>query len=56
MDAAVVAAVIAAVATGVGWLVSYVSSMLGERQRQRHTAQLAHIEKQLEQLYGPWYS
>jgi hypothetical protein len=53
MEPAITVAVIAAVVSGVGWVVNYILSSRSERQRVRLASKLAHIQKQLELLYGP---
>lgn len=53
MNTAVVVAVIAGAVSAAGWLVNYVLSSASERRRVRLTAYLSHIERQLEELYGP---
>ncbi|WP_370968917.1 hypothetical protein [Amycolatopsis sp. cg9] len=53
MNAAVVVAVIAGSVSIVGWFVSNLLNARSERRRIRLTARLAHVEKQLEELYGP---
>jgi hypothetical protein len=53
MNAAVVVAVIAGAVSAAGWLVNYVLTSALERRRVRLTAHLSHIERQLEELYGP---
>ncbi|MEU0788828.1 hypothetical protein ABZ342_02100 [Amycolatopsis sp. NPDC005961] len=53
MNAAVVVGVIAASVSIVGWFVSHVLNSRAERRRVRLAAQLAHVGKQLEELYGP---
>jgi hypothetical protein len=46
-------ALIAASVTVIGWMVNYLLSSNHERKRARLAAQLAHVEKQLAELYGP---
>jgi hypothetical protein len=53
MNVAVVIAVIAGLVSAVGWLVNYVLSSNADLKRQRLISRLAHLEAQLEQLYGP---
>ena len=53
MDAAFIAAILAAVISVVGWLVNYILTGLADRRNQRLSASLKHIERQLEELYGP---
>ena len=53
MDTALLVAVIAAAVTAMGWIVTNVLASRNERRRLRLSAQLAHVEKQLAELYGP---
>jgi hypothetical protein len=53
MDVALIATLIAATVSIIGWIVNYLLTGKAERQRQRLSASLEHIEKQLEELYGP---
>jgi len=53
MAEAVEIAVIGAVVTAVGWLVTSASTSYAERERRRAEALLRHVERQLEELYGP---
>lgn len=66
MDATIAAAVIAAAISAIGWLVNYSFTSREERNRRRFEtreeqlrrsfeAQLSHVNKQLEQLYGPLF-
>ncbi|MBD0743828.1 hypothetical protein [Streptomyces sp. CBMA152] len=55
MDSTVTAATIAAVAAAVGWLVNHILSERSERNRNKHRARLSHVERQLEELYGPLF-
>ncbi|MFF7738783.1 hypothetical protein [Streptomyces sp. NPDC007984] len=55
MDDALTATVVAACVSVIGWAVNYVLGQASERNRQKREARLQHIEKQLEQLYGPLY-
>ncbi|MDG4859704.1 hypothetical protein P8605_16355 [Streptomyces sp. T-3] len=53
MDPALLATLIAAVVTAGGWIANHALSTRADRRRKEHEARLAHVEKQLEQLYGP---
>ncbi|WP_327351055.1 hypothetical protein [Streptomyces sp. NBC_01304] len=53
MDPALLATLIAAVVTAGGWLANHALATRADRRRKEHEARLAHVEKQLEQLYGP---
>lgn len=53
MDVAVTAAIIAALVSIISWIANYIFSGLAERRHQKLSASLKHIEKQLEELYGP---
>jgi hypothetical protein len=53
MNPTVTAALVAATAAALGWLVSYVLTVIAARRSLRQTAALKHIERQLEELYGP---
>ncbi|MFC4611107.1 hypothetical protein ACFO9E_25420 [Streptomyces maoxianensis] len=53
MDTALTAALIAAAITAIGWLANHFLSVKAALDRRRHETRLAHVEKQLEQLYGP---
>ena len=53
MQAQVAAAIIAGSVAAVGWFVSYAFTSVASIVSLRRTAALAHIEKQLEELYGP---
>ncbi|MFG2144435.1 hypothetical protein ACGFRG_09605 [Streptomyces sp. NPDC048696] len=55
MDSTITAATIAATAAAIGWLVNHILSERSERNRNRHKAKLSHIERQLEDLYGPLF-
>ncbi|MET8680936.1 hypothetical protein ABZW18_25990 [Streptomyces sp. NPDC004647] len=53
MDSTITVAVIAGSVSAVGWLVNHALSGRAERKRARHQAALTHVERQLEELYGP---
>jgi hypothetical protein len=53
VDTALVVAVLAAAVTAMGWIVNSVLASRNERRRVRLSAQLAHVERQLAELYGP---
>ena len=53
MGPAIAVAVIAAAVSVAGWVVNYVLSSKSERERTRRAARLAHVQNQLERLYGP---
>lgn len=53
MNVTITVAVIAAAVSAIGWVVTYMLARRAERVRIRLTARLAHIQKQLEELYGP---
>src|SRR5215472_1271389 len=53
MEPAITVAVIAAIVSGIGWIVNYVLSSRSDRSRVRQASRLAHIQQQLELLYGP---
>lgn len=53
MDTAVIVAVITAAVSIAGWFANHVLAARSERKRLRLTAQLAQVDKQLEELYGP---
>jgi hypothetical protein len=53
MDSQVKAALIAGSVAAVGWFVSYAFTTFSNIISSKRTAALAHIEKQLEELYGP---
>jgi hypothetical protein len=53
MEAQVTAATIAGSVAAIGWFVSYLFTSLQNIATQKRAATLAHIEKQLEELYGP---
>ncbi|MGP3950096.1 hypothetical protein [Streptomyces sp. 7N604] len=53
MDATFTATLIAAIVTAGGWLVNHALSGRADRRRKQYETRLAHVEKQLEQLYGP---
>jgi hypothetical protein len=53
MDAPVIAAIIAGSVAILGWPASYLFTSLANTANQRRVAALAHIEKQLQELYGP---
>ncbi|NEE21624.1 hypothetical protein G3M58_86085 [Streptomyces sp. SID7499] len=55
MDNALTATLVAASVSVTGWAVNYVLGQASERNRQKREARLHHIEKQLEQLYGPLF-
>lgn len=55
MDTTLIAAVVAASVSVTGWAVNHVLTQRAERHRQKHQTQLAHIESQLERLYGPLF-
>lgn len=55
MDNSITAAAIAAAVSAVGWLVNHILSERAERNRAKREACLAHIERQLEELYGPLF-
>ncbi|WP_405895095.1 hypothetical protein OG272_27070 [Streptomyces sp. NBC_00104] len=55
MDTTLIAAIVAASVSVTGWAINHVLSQAAERNRQRHQTRLAHVEKQLEQLYGPLF-
>lgn len=49
----VVAAIIAGVVAILGWFSTYLFNSLAAAAAQKRAAKLAHVEKQLEELYGP---
>jgi hypothetical protein len=49
----VLIAVLGALVTAFGWLVNNVLTRRREEQKQRTEAQLRHVQRQLEELYGP---
>lgn len=53
LNTPLIVAFVAAAVTAVGWMVNFVLSGYRERQKQRATASLKFIERQLEELYGP---
>lgn len=53
MDPTLLAALIAATATAAGWFINNALMSRAELKRRRHEARLQHVERQLEQLYGP---
>ncbi len=53
MQPAITVAIIAAAISAVGWVVNYVLSSRSARERTRLDAQLSHVQRQLELLYGP---
>ena len=53
MNVAILVAVLTGSVTIVGWFASYLLGSRADRRRARLTAQIAHIEKQLAELYGP---
>jgi hypothetical protein len=55
LDNTVTVAVIAGSVSAIGWLVNHILSERAERSRGKHQARLAHVEKQLEELYGPLF-
>ncbi|MFF7230123.1 MULTISPECIES: hypothetical protein [unclassified Streptomyces] len=55
MDNTITVAIIAASASAIGWLVNHVLSERSERNRGKRQARLSHIERQLEELYGPLF-
>lgn len=46
-------ALAAVIATGIGWIVTYLSSAAQSRRGERLKTSLKHIEAQLQELYGP---
>ncbi|GIF72054.1 hypothetical protein [Asanoa siamensis] len=52
-SATLIVGIIAASITAVGWLVNYVVTAAIDRRKQHAAARLAHVERQLEKLYGP---
>ncbi|WP_059009722.1 hypothetical protein [Streptomyces specialis] len=55
MDVTLAAALIAAVVTAGGWLANHLLATRAERLRRRREARLAHVERQLSELYGPLF-
>lgn len=55
LDNTITVAIIAASASAIGWLANHVLSERAERNRGKRQARLTHIEKQLEELYGPLF-
>jgi hypothetical protein len=53
MGTPIVVASIAGVVTAVGWLVNHILTDRRERIKQQTEASLKHVERQLEELYGP---
>ena len=53
MQPQILATVIAGSFAAFGWLASYIFTSIANRASLRRTAALAHIERQLEELYGP---
>lgn len=53
MDTSVVVALIAGAVSAVGWMVNHILTERRDRIRQRTEASLKHVERQLEELYGP---
>lgn len=47
------AGLIAAIVTAAGWLANHRLTARSERERRQYETSLAHVDKQLEQLYGP---
>ncbi|MFI1032221.1 hypothetical protein [Streptomyces sp. NPDC020951] len=55
MDNTITVAIIAASVSVIGWLVNHILSEQSERNKAKRQALLSHIEKQLEELYGPLF-
>jgi hypothetical protein len=53
MNPAVAVAVIAAAVSALGWAINHILASRAERRKARLTARLAHVERQLSELYGP---
>lgn len=53
MDAPVAAAIVAGCFAAIGWVASYIFTSISNRLSLRRAAAIAHIEKQLGELYGP---
>jgi hypothetical protein len=53
VTATIISAAIATVFAAVGWVVNHILTGYRDRQNQQSTAALKHIERQLEELYGP---
>lgn len=53
MEAPIVVALIAGAITAFGWLVTHILTDRRERAKQRTEASVKHVERQLEELYGP---
>jgi hypothetical protein len=52
-SATLIVGIVAASVTAIGWLVNHLVTAANDRRKQHATAQLAHVERQLEKLYGP---
>ena len=53
MNTTVTVAIITALVSAIGWVVNYIFAMTADARRHRIGGQLAHVEKQLSDLYGP---
>lgn len=53
VTATIISAAIATVFAAVGWVVNHILTGYRDRQNQQSAAALKHIERQLEELYGP---
>jgi len=53
MNPTVVAAIVAATVAAIGWFVSYLLTTISTKRSLKQAAALKHIERQLEELYGP---
>lgn len=53
MNTSIVVALIAGAVSAVGWMVNHILTDRRDREQKRTEALLKHVERQLEELYGP---